>query len=160
MQTPILITAGATRNPIDDMRFISAHASGRTGVWLAEKLHQSGDFNVQLLCSPIAETKKSGNYQSALFSSTRDLMAKMKAWTEQHKFGIVVHSAAVGDFELENRTGKIPSGSTLTLRLQPTPKILNNLKSWNSNLFTMYLIETGCFSTSNKGMSSSMGTVC
>ena len=135
MQTPVLITAGATRNPLDDMRFISAHASGKTGVRLAEKLHQSGAFEVDLLCSPIAETKKSGDYHSVVFSSTRDLMAKMKAWTKKHTFGIIIHSAAVGDFEIATNTGgKIPSGRSLTLHLVPTPKILDKLKEWNPRL--------------------------
>ena len=69
------------------------------------------------------------------FTSTRDLLEKMKASTIQHPTGIVIHAAAVGDFEVRNtNSGKISSGSSLTLELQPTPKIVDAIKTWSSKL--------------------------
>ena len=132
MKTPVLITAGATRNPIDSMRYITANASGRTGIWLAEKLHKTGKFAVHLFGSPIALMRQKGNYTACEFSSTRDLMAKMKGWIEQYPTSIVIHSSAVGDFEIPSaNTGKITSGQHITLSLSPTPKILNQIQQWS-----------------------------
>ena len=55
--TKILITAGATRNPIDSMRCITANASGRTGVGIAERL---AEYDVTLFGSPIACLRTTG----------------------------------------------------------------------------------------------------
>lgn len=60
----------------------------------------------------------------------------MQEWIHKNPTGIVIHSAAVGDYEvIGNNHGKIPSGQTeLTLHLRPTPKILNHLKSWSADI--------------------------
>lgn len=132
---PILITAGATRNPIDSMRCITAHASGQTGVWLASECHLR-QCPVTLLGSPIALLRLPQNIPSLEFDSTRDLLAKMQNWVLNNPNGIVIHSAAVGDFEMiTHRNDKIPSGGNLVLELQPTPKILDLIKTWSSNIF-------------------------
>ena len=79
---PVLITAGATRNPIDSMRYISAHATGKTGATIASSLmHKTKVF---ALCSPVAEHNMPASVETAVFESTDDLMGKMKFWVEQH----------------------------------------------------------------------------
>ena len=70
------------------------------------------------------------------FGSTRDLLTRMEAWLKQHPGALVVHAAAVGDYEVAPRPGKIPSGQTvLQLELRPTPKILDQIRTWNSRCF-------------------------
>ncbi len=131
----ILITAGATRNPIDAMRFISAHSSGRTGAWLAERL--CATHPVTVLGSPLALTQCGPQIQKMSFTSTQDLMEKMKTWVLSHPDGLVIHAAAVGDYGLAEvkADDKIPSGQDeLILKLVPTPKILNRLKAWAPDL--------------------------
>lgn len=131
MHRPILITAGATRNPIDSMRSITAHSSGATGVYIAHKLESEGR-QCTLMGSNIALMQPKCPHEQIEFTSTRDLLDKMKAWTLQHPTGIIIHAAAVGDFEVRNSTdGKIASGSTLKLELYPTPKIVDAIKSWS-----------------------------
>ncbi len=132
---PVLITAGATRNPIDAMRFISANASGRTGTWLATAFEPA---QVTLLCSPEAVTRAPAGTTVEKFGSTTDLMDQMHGWIQAHPDGIVVHSAAVGDYAVTTPEAgkKIPSGqSNLQLALQPTPKILDHIKQWSASLF-------------------------
>jgi len=128
--THVLITAGATRNPIDAMRYISAYSSGRTGAWLAEQLSELGG-SVQLLGSSEALLRTT-LAQVVPFTTTRDLMAKMEQWVRQHPTGCVIHSAAVGDYENQDKQAeKIASGQReLLLRLQPTPKIANSVRGW------------------------------
>jgi phosphopantothenoylcysteine synthetase/decarboxylase len=69
------------------------------------------------------------------FTSTRDLLTRMKRWVHDHPTGVVIHAAAVGDYEAQDTAGKIPSGqSELLLRLKPTPKILPLLKEWSREI--------------------------
>lgn len=126
----VLITAGATRNPIDAMRFISGRSSGTTGVAVARALVARG-HHVLLLASPEAALRADG-LDVEEFGSTRDLMARMERWVRAHQAGAVVHAAAVGDYESRDAIdGKIPSGRTeWTLTLVPTPKIANHVRAW------------------------------
>lgn len=132
MPRPILITAGATRNPIDSMRSITANSSGTTGVYLSQKIEDKGR-RCTLLGSNLALLQPGCPTGHIEFTSTRDLLAKMKTWTLQHPTGVIIHAAAVGDFEVCGvNHGKIKSGSALTLELQPTPKIVNHIKIWSA----------------------------
>ena len=84
--------------------------------------------NVALLQPGVPKTSRE-------FTSTRDLLKQMHEWTFEHPKGIIIHAAAVGDFEVaEQSTGKIASGSNLTLHLQPTPKIVDLIHSWSSDI--------------------------
>ena len=135
-----LITAGATRNPIDAIRFITAHASGQTGIAVAGAL-AGGAVPVHLLGSREAllrQQLKEATTPTATtpvsveeYGSTRDLMARMKAWVQATPGGAVMHSAAVGDYEAPARASKIGSGAAeLSIQLRPTPKILDHLRGW------------------------------
>jgi len=131
--TEILVTAGATRNPIDSMRFISANSSGRTGAWLASELSKFG--GVTVLGSPEALSRCDPGTSTQEFSTTEDLMSKMRSWVEKHPDGMVIHAAAVGDYSAKtiDPTAKLPSGQNeITLTLIPTPKILDAIRSWSN----------------------------
>ena len=130
----ILITGGATQNPIDSMRYITAYATGNTAIAIALQL-QIFEPQLTLLCSPLGEyNAKSQGYTQKIntFSSTRNLQKKMHDWLQKNPNGIVIHSAAVGDYEIANENNihtKISSNqSELILKLQPAPKILSGLK--------------------------------
>lgn len=127
----ILITAGATRNPIDAMRYISANSSGQTGAWLAEQLMADGA--VHFMGSPEAQLRCRSNCQRSLYGSTVDLLEKMQQWIETHPNSTIVHAAAVGDYAVQTMQSgeKIPSGqSHLEVSLVPTPKIIDRIHEW------------------------------
>ena len=98
-EIPILITAGATRNPIDAVRYISANSSGRTGVYLANAFRNKG-CHVDLLGSPEACLRMDEGTHCVEYGSTYDLEQKIKNWVIQHPHGAVLHAAAVGDLSL------------------------------------------------------------
>lgn len=141
----VLLTAGATRNPIDAMRSISANSSGATGLWLAEALAPFGPVHLlgseeALLRAALARRGApcpAGRSEEA-FGSTRDLMARMERWCRAHAEGVVIAAAAVGDYERvapAEGPQKIPSGQAeLVLRLGPTPKIIDQLHGWSPGL--------------------------
>ena len=127
----ILITAGATRNPIDAMRYISANSSGQTGVWIAEQLYRH--HAVHLMGSPEALLRCRIDCHRTGFTSTHDLMEKMRQWTESHADGLIVHAAAVGDYCVDNAptASKLPSGQkAVSIHLVPTPKIVDKIHAW------------------------------
>ncbi|MBN2800115.1 MAG: hypothetical protein JXX28_13300 [Deltaproteobacteria bacterium] len=127
-----IVVAGATRNQVDAVRFLSAHSTGSTGVALGRALAQGG-VAVHLLGSP--ETLLRGpELQGEPFGSTRDLMARLERRVRANPAAAVVLAAAVGDYELAaQEAGKIPSGApTLTLTLTPTPKIADRVRGWGA----------------------------
>jgi phosphopantothenoylcysteine decarboxylase/phosphopantothenate--cysteine ligase len=132
MSRHTLISAGATRNPLDAIRYISAFSTGRTGVAIAEAL-AGGAGAVTLLGSAEAclRATPSESLEVVEYRSTRDLLAKMLAKVTGSPRCVVIHAAAVGDYEMSDAGGaKIPSGSDeLVLRLTPTPKIVDLLKA-------------------------------
>jgi len=126
----LLITAGATRNPIDAVRYISAASSGRTGVSLGRGLLARG-VAVWLMGSLEARLR-APDLPGEAYGSTRDLMARMERWVRADPSGAVVHAAAVGDYEVAEVTSdKVGSGrARWDLVLVPTPKIADRVRGW------------------------------
>lgn len=140
---PVLVTAGATRNPIDATRYLSAGSTGSTGLQLACALAGG----THLLASPEAALRHDNAVLRSVvgadqltvegYGSTRDLAARMERWVRAHPAGIVVHAAAVGDYEQDADPAapprKIPSGqAALALALRPAPKILDQIRGWSA----------------------------
>ena len=47
----------------------------------------------------------------------------------------MIHTAAVADYTLKEKQGKIESGKSFSLKLTPTAKILDQVKKWNKKIF-------------------------
>jgi len=126
----VLITAGATRNPVDAVRYVSAWSSGGTGVAIGMALREAG-HRVHLLGSSEA-LLRAPDLSGEEYGSTRDLLARMERHVRAHPTGAVVHASAVGDYELpEADPGKIPSGlPVLEIRMVPAPKIADQVRGW------------------------------
>ena len=74
------------------------------------------------------------NLNEEKFSTVKDLFEKIKK--NLKNFDIVIHAAAVSDFELNSKINKkIKSNKELHLELAPTTKILENLKKLNRKIF-------------------------
>lgn len=143
----VLITGGATRNGIDAIRYMSAHATGNTAVDLTrllvapqrrERLTRSNLVTVDFLGSAeaclrlrVAELEAGEDFAVAEeFFSTRDLLARMQRLVPYAD--VVIHSAAVGDYEWDTTAAKIPSGQPeVTVKGRPAPKILDLVRGWN-----------------------------
>ncbi len=132
-----LITGGATRNPVDAIRYMSAHATGATAVAIAMAL--GGSHRLRLLGSAEANLRAAladPSIPTTEYTSTRDLMAKMEEELRGNPGGVLVHSAAVGDYEANAAATKVPSGQPeLMLRLTPTPKIVDRVREWSPDVF-------------------------
>ncbi len=128
----ILVTAGATFEEIDPVRVITNKSSGKMGIAIAEQAFLRGADVVLLRGHNAVETNYNINEEK--FSTVKDLFNKIKQ--NLKNFDIVIHAAAVSDFELNNKKyEKIKSDQQLRLELNPTTKILENLKKLNKKIF-------------------------
>lgn len=127
----LLITAGATREPIDDVRYISNVSTGATGAMLAEAWAGAG-HNVVLLRGEGA-VGASGIAEEERFSSANDLTVRLQRRLGTGVFQAVIMAAAVADFHVVGvTTGKLSSDvERRTLELARNPKILPRLKSFS-----------------------------
>ncbi len=127
----VLVTAGATREPIDAVRFISNVSSGATGVAIAEFLAAAG-HEVTLLHGEGSLRSSATGVTCGAFGSTEQLATRLESALCHGGFDAVIHAAAVADYRPANpHAGKLGSyADELTIRLVPTPKLLPEIKSW------------------------------
>ena len=127
----ILVTAGATREPLDAVRFLSNVSTGSTGAALADVL-AAHDHRVTLLRGESAVPPRSA-CEVEVFTSTEDLRERLQRRLKGGAFDAVIMCAAVADYRPDFAVnGKISSeAAELTLRLVRNPKILPQLKSFS-----------------------------
>jgi phosphopantothenoylcysteine decarboxylase/phosphopantothenate--cysteine ligase len=129
----VVVTSGATREPIDSVRFISNVSSGRTGAAICEALSAHGFSVIQLhgVDSAIGQRV----LRREQFTDHASLDAGLKRLLRDSSIGAVIHSAAVGDFALAEppAAGKIESGRELSIQLRPTPKIIDRIHGYSGN---------------------------
>jgi phosphopantothenate---cysteine ligase (CTP) len=133
----ILVTAGATRESLDAVRFLSNVSTGATGAALAESLRAHG-HDVALLRGSGA-LAPAGLADAEIFSSAADLGERLRRRLLGGGFDAVVMAAAVADYRpTTTLPGKIGStANEITVRLVRTPKILPQLKSFSPRPLTV-----------------------
>ena len=119
----ILITAGPTREPIDDVRFISNRSSGQMGFALAEAASSAG-HEVTLLLGPVLLPPSVADQVNVIrFNTTADLAALLGEHFPQSD--VLIKAAAVADYRpTETIKGKTPRGEGLKIELEPTPDLV------------------------------------
>jgi phosphopantothenoylcysteine synthetase/decarboxylase len=134
MKKKILITAGNTWSPLDNVRVITNIFSGETGLMIADKLANNG-FKVTLILADCRISLK--KYQSKNLKIIRALTydsfyMTVKKEAKKRKYSAIIHSAAISDFRLKKPLqGKISSQQKIKILLYPTKKIVNKLKKWS-----------------------------
>ncbi len=121
----VLVTAGATREHIDPVRFISNPSSGKMGYALAEEARMRG-ADVVLVSGKSPLPPPRGVTLVSVESADDMYTAVMKHldWST-----LVIKAAAVGDYAPESKSaGKIKkTGDELTLKLKRTKDILKEI---------------------------------
>ncbi|MDT3740650.1 MAG: phosphopantothenoylcysteine decarboxylase [Candidatus Kapabacteria bacterium] len=123
----ILITAGPTRESIDDVRYISNHSTGKMGFAIAEAALEAG-AEVTLICGPV-------NMKCPENINRIDVVTAEEMYNETVKLfsktDIAVLSAAVADYTPEIRyEGKLKKdnlGDSPNILLKKTKDILFEL---------------------------------
>jgi phosphopantothenoylcysteine synthetase/decarboxylase len=126
----VLVTSGATREPIDSVRFISNLSTGRTGAVICETLASRG-FSVTQLRG-VDSIEAAGVAHRETFTDHASLDALLQRLLADRAYAAVIHVAAVGDFSVADPlpAGKIDSGSELLIRLKPNSKIIDHIRGY------------------------------
>jgi phosphopantothenoylcysteine decarboxylase/phosphopantothenate--cysteine ligase len=121
----ILITAGPTREYLDDVRFLSNGSSGRMGCALARAAQRMG-CAVTLVLGPVEVSPPSDITVVPVVSALEMQAAAERAFAQ---CDVVIAAAAVADWRPAQRdAGKPARGAgELTLRLVPNPDIVAGL---------------------------------
>lgn len=136
----VLITSGGTTEPIDDVRVLTNRSTGKTASVIANILSESG-LDVTYIHSQNA-IKATTECRHFAFETFSDLQKIITDQLLQNNFAYVIHAAAVGDYSLEKKNGKLDSSpEELHLTLKRNPKIVNTIKqlSPRSKLFAFKL---------------------
>lgn len=123
----VLVTAGPTREPIDPVRFISNHSSGKMGVALAAAAWRRGAV-VDLIAGPMSATPPTGATLRAV-ESTDDMADAVKELLPSAD--VMIMAAAPADFRpVRVATSKIKkSAAPDAVGLAATPDILSTTKT-------------------------------
>lgn len=136
----ILISAGPTEEPIDPVRCITNHSSGKMGYALAKAARRRG-AEVHLVSGPVALKAPEGVFVYSVRSASEmqrqidDLYANAD---------ITVMAAAVSDYRVKNvAEQKIKKDdNTLVLELEKNPDILASLGAKKQGILVGFAAET------------------
>ncbi|HYT60796.1 MAG TPA: phosphopantothenoylcysteine decarboxylase [Haliangiales bacterium] len=140
-----VVTAGPTYEPLDEVRRLTNFSTGKLGTELANFLARQGHEVVLLIGYYAIHRGEQKARRVETFTTTADLRARLEALSTQG-VGAVFHAAAVSDFtfggvwerkesgelvpcaerKISTRKGQLLAG------LQPTPKIISELRGWFS----------------------------
>jgi phosphopantothenoylcysteine decarboxylase/phosphopantothenate--cysteine ligase len=127
----VLVTAGPTREPVDPVRFISNHSSGKMGVALAEAAWRRG-AEVSLVAGPLAVPAPVGAAVRAVDSTEAmtDAVGELLPNAD-----VLIMAAAPADFRpADPASSKIKkSAAPSAIAMAPTPDILVTTKSLRRN---------------------------
>lgn len=156
----VLVTAGSTKVPIDKVRVISNIFKGRTGTEIAKKFSERG-CDVTLMTSNPELAKPFGAIETVIpYLSYRELFELMEARIKFGGYDVVIHSAAVSDYEVSgmfieggdgrlvelDNSKKISSKhKDLFMKLSPTKKIIDEIRSnWGfDGVLVKFKLEVG-----------------
>jgi phosphopantothenoylcysteine decarboxylase/phosphopantothenate--cysteine ligase len=121
----VLVSAGGTREPLDDVRFIGNRSSGRMGVAVAEEARRRG-ADVTVVAANIA-VPPPGGIELVQAPTAADLEREVLA--RAGDADVVVMAAAVADYRpaevVAGKRGK--DAQAWTIELEPTTDVLKTL---------------------------------
>ena len=119
----VLITAGGTREAIDDVRYISNRSSGKQGLAIV-KIAKARGADVTLISANISEEKLQQLHGVRVISAvnTKELQKVLNA--EFSTCDALIMAAAVSDAKPTVHGGKLKKANLQELKLEPTPDLL------------------------------------
>lgn len=125
----VLVTAGGTREPIDEVRFLGNSSTGRQGIEIAKAARDAGAEVTLVACNIDSDLPKGMEIRRAVTVS--DLQQCMGG-----EFDAVVMTAAVSDFHVVNKAeGKITSKVIPNLILGENPDVIAKYRKSHPETF-------------------------
>lgn len=132
----VVITAGPTREPIDPVRYISNHSSGKMGYALAAAARDAG-AEVVLVSGPVSISVPAGVERRSV--ETAEDMLRVSSAAVEEGCDVFIASAAVADYRPETMAGdKIKKSSEqMVLPLVRNPDTLATIAGRDNPPFTV-----------------------
>ncbi|MEO6461641.1 MAG: bifunctional phosphopantothenoylcysteine decarboxylase/phosphopantothenate--cysteine ligase CoaBC, partial [Candidatus Eisenbacteria bacterium] len=137
----VVVTAGPTREPLDPVRALTNHSSGRMGFALAEAARDAG-ARVTLVHGPVALAVPAG-VDAVAVETARDMGKALRKAAA--RADAVIMAAAVADYRpAQPATHKLKrEGKGLTLELVANPDLLASLPRPAGMKVVGFALETG-----------------
>jgi len=132
----VLITSGACREALDDVRVLTTRSSGQMGRALALQAFRLG-ADVTVVHHDTFPCVTNLNADSAADMRATVLLHL----AEKNGTDIYIGAAAISDFAPERQDAKIPSGKPATIRLSPLPKLLDEVIRKYSPLVVAFKLD-------------------
>lgn len=140
----ILITAGATVEYIDNIRFITNISTGRTASAIADGLKDKSYITYLYSKTVKYLPSKSRGIKFVEFSDFKSLNNILMAELKENHYDVIIHSAAVSDFSVKEIrygdriykapfNGKIKSDGDISLVLKKNFKIIDRVRKYSKN---------------------------
>lgn len=139
----ILIAAGATKEYIDAIRFISNDSSGKMGIALLKEaikrrhkvkfIYGSGSALTEKVIEKISDTE---GVEKVINAITYDNFKK-SVLNEISDCMVFICPAAISDWTVEKKDFKIKSNSEILLKLKPTEKLVKLAKQKFPDVFVV-----------------------
>lgn len=137
------VSAGPTYEPLDPVRFIGNHSSGKMGVAIAQELYDRG-ADVTLVIGPTSISLPVNDIKSVKVNTAEEMYNACTAQFERSDIGVM--AAAVADYTpVEVAANKIKKNdSNLVIELKKTKDILKSLgeKKSKNQVLVGFALET------------------
>ncbi len=127
----VLVTAGATREYIDPVKFLTTPSTGLTGVYFAREAYARG-ASVHLVLGYVSDRAekllRDVNIHVHRVKTTEEMYNVVKSLCQEHAFDIAIFTAAPLDYSLEPKFDKkidTDSIEELSIRLKKAPKVID-----------------------------------
>ncbi len=140
-----LITGGATREYLDDVRFISNPSTGLSAFYVAQALKNHGAEILLVLGESHNLDLETLTVPVKTVQSTQDLYETVRTELSSLNYHGFISIAAVSDYKPQYQSGKIPSKQTdLSITLVPTIKVVEDIRNSFPDLYIVaYKAEVG-----------------
>ncbi|SFR42813.1 phosphopantothenoylcysteine decarboxylase / phosphopantothenate--cysteine ligase [Halogeometricum rufum] len=123
----VVVTAGATAEPIDPVRVLTNRSSGRTGREVARACYVRG--------ADVTLVHDGGDVPYADVESVETSAEMLDAVLDAADGAdALVSAAAISDYTVDAAAEKLRSGDARTLELEPTPKLIDTVREAHPDL--------------------------
>jgi len=137
----VLVTAGPTREYLDNVRFMSNPSSGRMGIAIVREAFFRG-AQVTLVHGPLSVSKP--HYvRSVGVKTTEEMLQAIIKELSMNDYDAIIMAAAPADFRFSRKfNGKVRTGAgPITVTLEPTPKIAAEVRKRFKGLLVGFAAE-------------------
>lgn len=140
----VIVTSGATQEPLDNVRFLTNISRGSFGAMIADEAMIQQAEVYYLYGKGAVRPHFEHSMRLIEVRTTADLLREMHRLLVEFDASVVIHAMAVSDYIVESmedpngrqlKGEKIDADKPLTVRLRPSPNIIPRIKEWKRDAY-------------------------